>query len=151
MFSLFILLVTSAFAAEVPFGDNILFAFEKCKTLTVDLKSGTLTEAQLDAFDLHCRVRGKDQMEYTCESFDPGSEKKIALELLRGGKDKNNIGTLRNVGGGSIRVNLEKNTAQYETPTMDEVGIAYGRKMCVGIYLYEKEALKKRPKVESAL
>ena len=144
MLNLFFILMTSAFAAEVPFGDNILFAFEKCKTLTVDLKSGTLTEAQVDAFDLHCKVKGKDQMEYTCESFDTGSDKKTGLELLRGGKDKNNIGTLRNAGGGTIRLNVEKNTAQYETLTMDEVGIAYGRKMCVGIYLYEKEALKKK-------
>ena len=136
--------MTSAFAAEVPFGDNILFAFEKCKTLTVDLKAGTLTEVQVDGFDSHCKTQSSDQLEYTCESFDPNSQKKIGLEQLKGGKDKNGIGNLKNAGGGHIRVSLEKNTAQYETPIMDELGRTYGRKMCVGIYLYEKEALKKK-------
>jgi hypothetical protein len=142
--NLLFLLVTSVYAAEIPFGDNILFAFEKCKTLNVDLNAGTLTEVQVDAFDLHCKTQDSDLMNYTCESFDPSSQKKIGLEQLKGGKDKNGIGNLRNAGGGYIRVSLEKNTAQYETPLMDELGRKYGRKMCVGIYLYEKDGLKKK-------
>jgi hypothetical protein len=140
------LISLSTFAAEVPVKDNILFAFEKCKSLSVDLNTGLLKENNEKAFDIHCKMKSSDEMEFTCDFFDPGSDQKQSVELLRGGKDKNNVGTLRNAYGTFLRLYFEKSSAQYETSIISDDGRSYGKKVCSGIYILEKEALKKKTK-----
>lgn len=121
--------------AVVPLKDNVLFAFEKCKTLSTDLEKGQLVEAQAPTFDLVCKKREADQLDFTCDFFDPGSTKKIAQEKFSGGS---NLGAaeLKSSAGTKIRFLIGKNFATFEAPGEFKV--------CVGFYLFEQDALKKK-------
>ena len=122
-------------APVVAFKDNILLAFEKCKTLSVELSKGQLIEARADSFDLVCRKNAGNQYEFMCDYFDTGSSKKISEEKFAGGS---NLGSaeLKSPRGTKIRFLIGKGFASYEAPE--------DFKVCLGFYLFEQDALKKR-------
>ena len=134
MIKLIILLLSFNFAnASVPLKDNILFGFEKCKALAVDLENGQLKEAVSSSFDLHCKK--KDNLEFSCDYFDTGSNKVLKIEEFSGGSDLG-VGELKNTAGNKIRFLIGKTYASYEAVT--------DHKVCIGIYLFEQDALKKK-------
>jgi hypothetical protein len=117
--------------ANVPISDNVLFAFEKCRGLSVDLEKGRLVEAPLPPFDLHCRKLEK--LELSCEEFDQGAAKPRHREIFEGGSDLGE-GLLKSKSGKKIRFLIGKKFAAFESPS--------DFKVCAGIHLFEKEALK---------
>jgi hypothetical protein len=130
-----LMLSFSSWASSVSVKDNILFAFEKCKSLSVDLQRGQLIEAPSASFDLVCKKINGKEFDFFCEYFDTGSTKKIAEEKFHGGS---NLGQadLKSSKGGRLRFLIGRNFAAYESPT--------DLKVCVGFYLFEKDALKKK-------
>lgn len=119
----------------VPLRDNILFAFEKCKTLSVDLEKGQLKESVSPAFDLHC-AKIKDAPEtIKCFYFDPGTDKKLGEEIFSGGSELG-VAELKDKKGTKLKFLIGKTFASYENPEENKV--------CAGIYLFEQEALKKK-------
>lgn len=128
-----ILLLISFANANVPLKDNILFGFEKCKALSVDLENGQLKEALSSSFDLHCKKKGT--LEFSCDYFDTGSNKVLKTEEYTGGSDLG-VGELKNAAGNKIRFLIGKSYASFESAT--------DHKVCIGIYLFEQDALKKK-------
>jgi hypothetical protein len=120
--------------AAVPLRDNVLFAFEKCKSLSVDLHRGQLAEAVVPPFDLHC-MKKENGDELTCFFFDPGSNKKTAEEVFKGGSDLGHA-ELKSSKGAIIKFLIGKQFASF-VDTVDH-------KVCAGIYLFEDEARKKK-------
>lgn len=119
-----------AFSA-VPLRDNVLFGFEKCKSLSVDLEKGQLKEAVSSSFDLHCKK--KEALTMSCDFFETGSSKKIEEHTFTGGSDLG-VAELVDGKGRKIRFLIGKNYASYESGPE--------QKVCIGIYLFEKDALK---------
>ncbi len=135
--SLFLLFFAApAFAGVVPLKDNVLFAFERCKALSVDLKKGQLREAVVASFDLHCK-RTETPLELRCEYFDPGGEKALRGETFTGGSELG-AATLVAAGGTKLRFLIGKDFAAYESGPE--------QKVCVGIYLFEADARKRTGK-----
>ena len=115
-----------------------MFAFEKCKALSVDLEKGQLKEtAAAPPFDLHCARVKEDPAALKCFSFDPGSDKKLSEETFTGGSELG-VAELKDKNGTKIRFLIGKTYASYEN-LMDH-------KVCVGIYLFEQDAIKKAKK-----
>lgn len=131
--SLLLLLLAAVPAAAVPLKDNILFGFEKCKSLSVDLEKGQLKEAVSSSFDVHCKKKG--DMEFTCDFFATGSSKKISQEDFSGGSELG-VAELKDKNNRKIRFLIGKNFASYESGPE--------QKVCIGIYLFEQDALKKK-------
>lgn len=123
----------SASIAGVPIRDNLLFAFDKCKSLSVDVEKGQLKEVPELGFDLHCKKTG--EKEFKCEYFEPSSSKKQKDENFTGESDLG-IAELKNTSGTKIKFLIGKNFASFES--------ASELKACIGIYLFEQEALKKK-------
>ena len=117
--------------SAVPLKDNILFGFEKCKALSVDLEKGQLKEAVTSSFDVHCRK--KDALELDCIFYETGSSKKISQKIFNGGSDLG-VGELKDKEGRWIRFLIGKNYASFESGPE--------QKVCIGIFIFEKEALK---------
>lgn len=121
--------------AAVPLSDNILFAFEKCKSLSVDLEKGQLKEAVSSSFDLHCLRKNENPLEFKCSYFDAGSDKKLKDETFTGGSDLG-VAELKNGSDKRIKFLIGKSFASFEAGSE--------LKLCAGIYLFEKDALKRR-------
>ena len=134
MFILCITFIYNQFAlGGVPLKDNVLFAFEKCKMLTADLEKGQLKETVESSFDLHCK-KASDR-EYKCEYFEPSSNKKQNTETFTGDSDLG-VAELKSSDGKKLKFLIGKNYAVFESgPEL---------KACVGIYIFEQEALKKK-------
>lgn len=126
----------------LPLEDNILFAFERCQTLTVDLKKGGLQSATVPAFDIHCVNVPANNLEFKCDYIDVTTNKKMQLEVLNGGKKDSKV-FLSSKGGTKIKFILGNQGAYYETPLSDNE-VIQGSKVCSGIFLMEKDALKKK-------
>lgn len=118
-----------------PLSDGILFGFEKCKKLSVDLEVGQLKEEVVSSFDIHCKKTLKDSKELDCIFFDTGSNKKIGQEFFTGGSDLGR-GELTGPTGNKIKFLLGKKYASYESKLNEKV--------CVGIFIFEQDALKKK-------
>ncbi|MCM2350059.1 MAG: hypothetical protein NDI69_08550 [Bacteriovoracaceae bacterium] len=134
-FLLISLFMTSAQAGVMPIKDNILFAFERCKTLSVDLKKGTLQESLAPSFDLHCRKTIDDQMAFKCDIFDTASNKKLGQDIFSGGSELGEA-LLVEKSGKKIKFLIGKKFASFES--------ASENKVCVGIFIFEQDALKQK-------
>lgn len=135
LFFLFLLMATSAQAGVVPLKDNILFAFENCKTLSVDLQKGELNVSLAPAFDLHCRQTRENKLEFKCDTFEVISNKKLASETYQGGSDLGEA-ELKSIKGTKIKFLVGKTFASYES--------AVANKTCAGIFIFEQDALKQK-------
>lgn len=122
------------FAEPVPLPDNILFAFEKCKTLSANLEKGQLREEVNPAFDVHCMKEGEKKLELKCSFFEADGNKKLESTVFTGGSDLG-VGELKDPKGRKINFLLGKSFASFDSS--DE------HKVCVGIHIFEKDALKK--------
>lgn len=133
---LFILLTTSSvYAGLTPLTDNVLLAFEKCKSLSADLEKGLLKEAPSAAFDVRCEKSAEKKDELSCSFYDQGSSKALSKETFTGGSDLGEA-TLTDKNGRKIKFLIGKGFASYESgPEL---------KACVGIFIYEKDALKRK-------
>jgi hypothetical protein len=129
---LFILVLTPS-AWAVPLKDNILFGFEKCKSLSVDLEKGLLKEVPASSFDVHCKK--KNETDFSCDFFETGSTKSIGLEVFSGGSELG-VAELKDKHQRKLRFLIGKNFASYESGPE--------QKVCIGIYLFEQDALKKK-------
>ena len=128
----------SSFPADsdrVSLKDNILFAFERCKTLAVNLEKGQLAEPITSSFDLHCKQNVSSPMEFICDTFDAGSNKKIGQAVFRGGS---NLGKaeLNDKSGRKIEFLIGKRFASYQSGPE--------QKVCIGIFIFEQDALKQK-------
>ncbi len=135
--SLILLFTVPAMAGAVPLTDNVLFAFEKCRSLSADLLKGQLWEAPAAAFDDQCVKSSEKKDELDCAFFDPGSTKAISKETFTGGSDLGEA-ELKDKHGRKMKFLIGKNFASYESgPVL---------KACVVIYIFEKDALKQKGK-----
>ena len=122
-------------ASAVPLSDNVLFAFEKCKSLAVDLGKGQLREASAAAFDVRCVRVPEKKGELVCAFFDPGSTKPLSKETFTGGSELGEA-EIKDQHGRKIKFLIGKGFASYESgPEL---------KACVGIYIFEQDALKRK-------
>jgi len=119
----------------MPIQDNILFAFDRCKVISVDLKSGKWQESFDSSFDIHCRKSTDEKKQMICDFFATDSSKKISQENYKGGSE---LGAAELLGpeGKKITFLLGHKYASFESPSE--------KKICAGIYLFEQEALKKK-------
>lgn len=127
--------MTSAYAGVMPITDNILFAFERCKTLSVDLKKGTLQESLASSFDLHCRKSLDDKMAFKCDVFDTASNKKLGQKIFSGGSELGEA-MLVEKSGKKIKFLIGRKFASFESPSENKV--------CAGIFIFEQDALKQK-------
>ena len=132
---LILLLTTSVQARVVSLKDNLLFAFEKCKSLSVDLHKGQLIEAVSSSFDVVCKKVPNKPKDFSCEFFEAGSSKKSSESVFTGGSELGE-GSLKDKNGKHIRFLIGKGFASFQNPQEHTA--------CIGIFLFEKEALKKR-------
>jgi hypothetical protein len=123
----------SSHAASIR--DNILFAFDKCKELVADLEKGQLKESLQSSFDLVCKKNKKNDLDFECDSFETGSETKLTSESFSGGSDLG-VAELKSKSGKKLKFLIGKSFASFESPS--------DYKVCVGIYLFEQDALKKK-------
>lgn len=133
---LLIIFSFSSFAADVvPLKDNILFAFERCKTLAVNLEKGQLAETVTSSFDLHCKQNVSSPLEFSCDTFDTGSNKKLSQAVFTGGS---NLGKaeLNDKAGRKIEFLIGKGFASYQSGPE--------QKVCAGIFIFERDALKQK-------
>jgi hypothetical protein len=118
-----------------PIRDNILFAFDKCKELAADLEKGHLKESLQSSFDLVCKKNKNNDIDFDCEYFETGSQTKLTSESFTGGSDLG-VAELKSKTGKKLRFLIGKTFASFESPS--------DYKICVGIYLFEQDALKKK-------
>lgn len=130
-----VFVTTPLFGGVVALKDNLLFAFEKCKSLSVDLHKGQLKEAVVSSFDVHCRKDAAKKLELKCDFFETGSQKKSEEAVFTGGSELGE-GQLKDKKGRTIKFLIGKGYASFEDPSE--------HKVCVGIFLFEREALKRR-------
>lgn len=130
----FLIFSVLSFSASIPLNDNILFAFEKCKTLSVDLNKGLLKEEIVKGFDVHCQKIINTQFDFDCDFFETSSSQKIERIKFLGGSDLG-VASLVNESHQRINFLIGKNFASFESDKE--------KKVCIGIYIFEKEALKK--------
>lgn len=134
--NLLIFFSLSLFAADaVPLKDNILFAFERCKTLSVNLEKGQLAETVTSSFDLHCKQSENKPLEFTCAMYDAGSDKKLSESIFTGGS---NLGKaeLNDNQGRKLQFLIGKSFASYQSGPEQRV--------CAGIFIFERDALKQK-------
>jgi hypothetical protein len=129
-----LLLLTVQASAAVPLRDNILFAFERCKALSVDLEKGLLKEVPVTSFDLHCK-KIDDKLDYQCTFFPTGSNKQSKQEQFTGGSELG-VAELGNPLGSKIKFLIGKKYASYESGSE--------QKVCAGIFIFEQDALKQK-------
>lgn len=132
--SLLLLFITPAFAG-VPLTDNILLAFEKCKALSVDLEKGQLKEGPAAAFDVRCEKVPDTKEELLCSFYDPGSNKALSKETFTGSSDLG-VAEIKDKTGKKMKFLIGKSFASYESGPE--------QKVCIGIYIFEKDALKRK-------
>ena len=127
-------LITHA-SEVVPIRDNILFAFERCKTLSVNLEKGQLAESMTSSFDLHCKQSSSNALEFVCDTFDTGSSKKLSQSIYTGGS---NLGKAELIDkeGRKIQFLIGKGFASWQS--------GVDQKVCAGIFIFERDALKQR-------
>lgn len=94
-----------------------------------------MVEAKAPSFDLVCKKSELHELDFSCDFFDTGSTKKIAQEKYTGGSNLG-VAELKSSGGSKIRFLIGKNFATFESPSEF--------KICLGFYLFEQEALKKK-------
>ncbi len=128
-------MTTSVYAGVVPLKDNILFAFESCKTLSVDLQKGRLNVTVAPAFDLHCHQTRENKLEFKCDTFEGSSNKKLVSETYKGGSDLGEA-ELKSIKGTKIKFLIGKTFASFES--------ALENKTCAGIFIFEQDALKQK-------
>lgn len=133
LLTLFTIFFSSIVFGGVPLKDNLLFAFDKCKSLSVDIEKGQLKETPELPFDLHCKKTG--DRDFKCDYFEPSSNKKQKEETFTGESDLG-VAELKNSSGKKIKFLIGKNFSSFEAGAE--------LKACVGIYLFEQEALKKK-------
>lgn len=140
LFSLFVFTNSSLAADKVePLGDNVLFAFDKCKVLYIDQQKPIIKTVDGPGFDIHCKESFGPKTQFKCDFFDTQSNKKTAQEALQGGRtDK--VAQLTNAGGTRIDLSLKEGTAAYTSPLNN----SWGTRVCAGIFIFEKEALKRK-------
>lgn len=124
------------FAKPVPVKDNILFGFEKCKELSVDLEKGQLIEAKSSSFDLHCKKIPGEDLNFKCGFFETGSSNKFHESIFTGGSSLG-IGELKDADGQKLNFLIGKTFASFESGTK-------GNKVCAGVFIFEKEALRQK-------
>ncbi len=132
----FIFLNLSLFAADaVPLKDNILFAFERCKTLSVNLEKGQLAETVTSSFDLHCKQTEGKPLEFICAMYDAGADKKLSESVFTGGS---NLGKaeLNDNEGRKLQFLIGKGFASYQS--------GFDQRVCAGIFIFERDALKQK-------
>lgn len=138
-----IFLIGTVVAADIkPLEDNFLMAFDRCRSLGVNLQKGEMQVADLPSFDMHCISKESSSTEFKCDYIDVKTNKRTQLEILSGGKSGQDV-SLSSIGGTKIKFRLGQQNAYFETPLTDNESIQ-GRKICAGIFLMEKEALKKK-------
>lgn len=132
---LFLLKFSSLYANVVPLNDSVLFAFERCKTLAVNLEKGQLTETMTSSFDLYCKQNVSSPLEYNCETFETGSSKKLTQSIFTGGS---NLGEaeLNDKEGRKLQFLIGKRFASYKSGP--------DQKVCAGIFIFERDALKQQ-------
>ena len=124
-----------AFAGVVPLKDNFLIAFEKCKVLSVDLEKGQLREAVVSSLDLHCLKVAGEPLQVRCDFFENQAHQKTDESTFTGGSELG-VASLKDRNGRKIKFLIGKGFASFESPEENKV--------CAGIYLFEKDALKKK-------
>lgn len=127
------LVSTPLLSGVVVVKDNLLFAFERCRSLSVDLHKGQLRESEVSSLDLHC-LKLSDPLKLNCVFFENGSDKKTNEEIFSGGSEFG-IGDLRGEKGSRIKFLIGKGFASYSFPE--------DHRLCAGIFYFEKDALKK--------
>lgn len=143
---LLILLIMTACASKSdlnssldPVSDNFLIAFDKCRSLAVNLKNGQVGEVHSSPFDVYCKVSGIDA---TCDYFQPRETKRFESRGFKGGlnaetgifKDESQM----------IKFDIKTNFAYFEG-TPDLKGTKFqGKKICSGVFIFEREARKKK-------
>ena len=130
-----IILGTPAFAGVVPLKDNFLVAFERCKALSVDLEKGQLREAVVSSLDLHCMKVPGEPLQMKCDFFENQASKKTTESLFTGGSELG-VASFADKQGNRIKFLIGKGFASFESSEENKV--------CAGIYLFEKDALKKK-------
>jgi len=141
MFYLFLSLLyqPTTHSKIVPLSDNVVFAFEKCKTLSVDLEKGLLVESLSPSFDLHCK-KISDSMNSNgllCDLFREGSNKKNEQIRFTGGSDLGRA-QLKSDTGMSINFLVGKKYASFSNQSEHQ------SQMCAGFFLFEKELMQKK-------
>lgn len=141
MFYLFLWLLyrPTVHSKIVPLSDNVVFAFEKCKTLSVDLDKGLLVESLSPSFDLHCKKRS-DSMnsnEFLCDMFREGSNKKNEQIRFTGGSELGRA-QLKSDDGMTINFLVGKKYASFSNQSEHQP------QMCAGFFLFEKELMQKK-------
>jgi hypothetical protein len=133
--NLLLIIFSTAVSATVPLSDNILFGFEKCKTLSVDLEKGLLKETPVAAFDIHCQQQSSDKLKLDCSFFEFGSNKKKHHHVFSGGSELGEAHLKDNMGN-EIRFLIGKKFASYHSVSE--------QKVCAGIFIFERDALKQK-------
>ena len=133
--ALFLTLTSSSASVVMPLNDNVLFAFEKCKTLSVNLEKGQLVEAVVPSFDLHCRKNRTNPLEFLCDYFETGSSTHLKQEKFFGGSFLGKV-DLSDSSGKKIQLLVGKNFASYQSGP--------DQKVCAGIFIFEQDALKRK-------
>lgn len=129
-------LISATEAAVVPIKDGILFGFERCKSLSVDLKKGTLQENLMPSFDMHCRKSVLKDLEFTCDIFETSSNKKLGREKFSGGSELGEAVLKDESGQKTIKFLIGLKYASYTS--------ASDNKVCAGIFIFEQDALKQK-------
>ncbi|MGE3608375.1 MAG: hypothetical protein AB7I27_02215 [Bacteriovoracaceae bacterium] len=144
-FLILLLLIMSCASEETkkleldPIGDNFLIAFDKCRSLAVNLKNGQLGEVQSSPFDLYCKVARFDAV---CDFFHPGENKRFDTRTFNGGLNYE-LGRFSHEHQ-AIRFDVKTKFAYFEG-TPDLKGTKFeGKKVCSGVFILEKEAKKKK-------
>jgi hypothetical protein len=132
---LFLFYTSLVFAGSVPIKDNLLFGFEKCKSLSVDLEKGQLKENVSSSFDVHCKKNKNNGLAFNCDFFETGSDKKFLTKEFTGGSDLG-IAELKTNSGEVIEFLIGKKYSSFKSNK--------DLRACVGIFLFESEAIKKR-------
>lgn len=134
---LFLLLLVLSFdVVAVPIKDNVLFAFEKCKTLVVDLEKGQLKEVLLPPFDVHCKKNSNSKStEFNCIFYNPENNQKIKEEIFSGNSELG-LAELRKSNEEKINFLIGRKFASFDSLKDHTV--------CIGFYLFEEEALKQK-------
>jgi hypothetical protein len=141
MFYLFLWLLyqPTAHSKVVPLSDNVVFAFEKCKTLSVDLEKGLLVESLSPSFDLHCK-KISDSINsngFLCDLFREGSNIKNEQIKFTGGSELG-WAQLKSDSGMMINFLVGKKYASFSNQS------EYQSQMCAGFFLFEKELMQKK-------
>lgn len=131
------------YADSEYFNDNLLFAFDKCRSFKLDLDKTQIEETFSKSFDLHCKESNSDKALFKCDYFDTGSDKRRELENFTTGRHGAD-GTLISKSGTKIHLSITKGTASFESLIPSPNGLTNTKKLCVGIFLFEKDALKRK-------